>query len=274
MLSYMLSQYAGATCASIYPTFMAKTMVVRAGIEVYRQKFLGAISWRETGLCQEYFYNENSKLMESNFLLAPVIRGGNINKPFIDIVGMDSDLNHTALELISKEWSQLRAQYVRILVPGQSFPQGIPDQYIYATSFLNPLNSMINLLLCKWRHTKILTGVVRLWAMPISIHGRQFANCLQTILVAVDDEELCDHISEREVYIIYENDVRAGLLICQKGNIAFLRGYRITDKVILPVFRGRSLSARAQRLLYRLLTHSDSELSLYMGTIIPENIPR
>jgi hypothetical protein len=43
-----------------------------------------------------------------------------------------------SLELISKEWSQLRAQYVRILVPGQSFPQGIPDQYIYATSFLNP----------------------------------------------------------------------------------------------------------------------------------------
>ncbi|HEE1233103.1 TPA: hypothetical protein R6486_005361, partial [Klebsiella pneumoniae] len=92
-------------------------------------------------------------------------------------------------------------------------------------------------------------------------------------LVAVDDEELCDHISEREVYIIYENDVRAGLLICQKGNLAFLRGYRITDKVILPAFRGRSLSARAQRLLYRLLTHSDSELSMYMGTIIPENIP-
>ncbi|QJN11325.1 hypothetical protein HJX10_13015 [Klebsiella pneumoniae] len=62
-------------------------------------------------------------------------------------------------------------------------------------------------------------------------------------------------------------------LICQKGNLAFLRGYRITDKVILPAFRGRSLSARAQRLLYRLLTHSDSELSMYMGTIIPQNIP-
>ncbi|OKB53122.1 hypothetical protein A9F07_04820 [Klebsiella pneumoniae] len=50
-------------------------MVVRAGIEVYRQKFLGAISlernWIMSGI---FFYNENSKLMESNFLLAPVIR--------------------------------------------------------------------------------------------------------------------------------------------------------------------------------------------------------
>ncbi len=46
----------------------------------------------------------------------------------------------------------------------------------------------------------------------------------------------CVTIFQREKYIIYENDVRAGLLICQKGNIAFLRGYRITDKVILPAF--------------------------------------
>ena len=182
---------------------------------------------------------------------------------------MDSDLNHTALELISKEWSQLRAQYVRILVPGQSFPQGIPDQYIYATSFSEPPEF----------NDKSLTLQVATYEdfdWCCQALGDAYKHTWQTVrelsannLVAVDDEELCDHISEREVYIIYENDVRAGLLICQKGNIAFLRGYRITDKVILPAFRGRSLSARAQRLLYRLLTHSDSELSLYMGTIIP-----
>lgn len=50
-------------------------MVVRAGIEVYRQKFLGAISPGEKlDYVRNIFYNENSKLMESNFLLAPVIR--------------------------------------------------------------------------------------------------------------------------------------------------------------------------------------------------------
>lgn len=140
---------------------MVKTMVVRAGIEVYRQKFLGAISPRETGLCQEYFLQRKLKIDGKQFLTGPRYQGGNINKPFIDIVGMDSDLNHTALELISKEWSQLRAQYVRILV------QASPSRRVFLTSiympllFLNPLNSMINLLLCKWRHTKILTGVVR-----------------------------------------------------------------------------------------------------------------
>lgn len=142
---------------------MVKTMVVRAGIEVYRQKFLGAISTERNWIMSGIFLQRKLKIDGKQFLTGPRYQGGNINKPFIDIVGMDSDLNHTALELISKEWSQLRAQYVRILVPAS------PSRRVFLTSiympllFLNPLNSMINLLLCKWRHTKILTGVVRPW---------------------------------------------------------------------------------------------------------------
>lgn len=49
-------------------------MVVRAGIEVYRQKFLGGFPREKLDYVRNIFYNENSKLMESNFLLAPVIR--------------------------------------------------------------------------------------------------------------------------------------------------------------------------------------------------------
>jgi hypothetical protein len=82
------------------------------------RSFSARFPWRETGLCQEYFLQRKLKIDGKQFLTGPRYQGGNINKPFIDIVGMDSDLNHTALELISKEWSQLRAQYVRILVQG------------------------------------------------------------------------------------------------------------------------------------------------------------
>lgn len=160
---------------------MVKTMVVRAGIEVYRQKFLGAISWRETGLCQEYFLQRKLKIDGKQFLTGPRYQGGNINKPFIDIVGMDSDLNHTALELISKEWSQLRAQYVRILVPGQSFPQGIPDQYIYATSFSEPPEFNDKSLTLQVATYEDFDWCCQALVMPISIHGRQFANYLQAI---------------------------------------------------------------------------------------------
>ena len=273
MLSYMLSQYARLPVPEFTLRSWLKQWLSEQESMCTDRSFSARFPWRETGLCQEYFLQRKLKIDGKQFLTGPRYQGGNINKPFIDIVGMDSDLNHTALELISKEWSQLRAQYVRILVPGQSFPQGIPDQYIYATSFSEPPEF----------NDKSLTLQVATYEdfdWCCQALGDAYKHTWQTVrelsasnLVAVDDEELCDHISEREVYIIYENDVRAGLLICQKGNLAFLRGYRITDKVILPAFRGRSLSARAQRLLYRLLTHSDSELSLYMGTIIPQNIP-
>ena len=53
---------------------MVKTMVVRAGIEVYRQKSRRDFPGEKLDYVRNIFYNENSKLMESNFLLAPVIR--------------------------------------------------------------------------------------------------------------------------------------------------------------------------------------------------------
>lgn len=156
-------------------------MVVRAGIEVYRQKFLGAISTERNWFMSGIFLQRKLKIDGKQFLTGPRYQGGNINKPFIDIVGMDSDLNHTALELISKEWSQLRAQYVRILVPGQSFPQGIPDQYIYATSFSEPPEFNDKSLTLQVATYEDFDWCCQAWAMPISIHGRQFANYLQAI---------------------------------------------------------------------------------------------
>ncbi len=181
MLSYMLSQYARLPVPEVTLRSWLKQWLSEQESRCTDRSFSARFPWRETGLCQEYFLQRKLKIDGKQFLTGPRYQGGNINKPFIDIVGMDSDLNHTALELISKEWSQLRAQYVRILC------QASPSRRVFLTSiympllFLNPLNSMINLLLCKWRHTKILTGVVRPWVMPISIHGRQFANCLQAI---------------------------------------------------------------------------------------------
>ncbi len=52
------------------------------------------------------------------------------------------------------------------LYPAESFPQGIPDQYIYATSFSEPLNSMINLFTLQVATYEDFDWCcVRLWAM-------------------------------------------------------------------------------------------------------------
>ena len=179
MLSYMLSQYARLPVPEVTLRSWLKQWLSEQESRCTDRSFSARFPWRETGLCQEYFLQRKLKIDGKQFLTGPRYQGGNINKPFIDIVGMDSDLNHTALELISKEWSELSMS--AFLYPASPSCRVFPTSIYMPRLFLNPLNSMINLLLCKWRHTKILTGVVRPWVMPISIHGRQFANCLQAI---------------------------------------------------------------------------------------------
>ncbi|EGT4328311.1 hypothetical protein AUM89_22195, partial [Cronobacter sakazakii] len=92
-------------------------------------------------------------------------------------------------------------------------------------------------------------------------------------LCPVDEEELSNHISEGNAHIVYEEGIRVGLIICERGDVAFLRGYRISEEVIVPAFRGRSLASFAQRLLCNSLYHSSREPILLTGTIIPENLP-
>jgi hypothetical protein len=53
---------------------MAKTMVVRAGIEVYRQKFLGAISLERNWIMSGIFLQRKLKIDGKQFLTGPVIR--------------------------------------------------------------------------------------------------------------------------------------------------------------------------------------------------------
>ncbi|MGG7806097.1 GNAT family protein [Klebsiella aerogenes] len=79
--------------------------------------------------------------------------------------------------------------------------------------------------------------------------------------------------SEGVAHIVYEEGVRVGLIICEKGGVAFLSGHRISEEIILPAFRGRSLASRAQRLLCNHLQRSSREPCLMTGTIIPENLP-
>lgn len=53
---------------------MVKTMVVRAGIEVYRQKFLGAISLERNWIMSGIFLQRKLKIDGKQFLTGPVIR--------------------------------------------------------------------------------------------------------------------------------------------------------------------------------------------------------
>ncbi|EMO7797998.1 hypothetical protein ACB462_005218, partial [Klebsiella pneumoniae] len=99
MLSYMLSQYARLPLPEVTLRSWLKQWLSEQESRCTDRSFSARFPWRETGLCQAYFLQRKLKIDGKQFLTGPRYQGGNINKPFIDIVGMDSDLNHTALEL-------------------------------------------------------------------------------------------------------------------------------------------------------------------------------
>ncbi|EPJ9333477.1 hypothetical protein RFE35_004932, partial [Klebsiella pneumoniae] len=96
MLSYMLSQYARLPVSEVTLRSWLKQWLSEQESRCTDRNFSAGFPWRETGLCQEYFLQRKLKIDGKQFLTGPRYQGGNINKPFIDIVGMDSDLNHTA----------------------------------------------------------------------------------------------------------------------------------------------------------------------------------
>ncbi|WP_109718104.1 hypothetical protein [Pantoea allii] len=98
-------------------------------------------------------------------------------------------------------------------------------------------------------------------------------SALTDSLCPVDNEDLENHILNGDAYIVHEQGVRVGLIICEKGEVAFLKGYRIYEEVILPAFRRRSLASRTQRLLRNQLYNFSWEGCMLVGTILPENLP-
>lgn len=273
MLTYMLTQYAELPLSKETLRLWLEKWLSEQEARCIDEAFSAQFPWKETGLPRQYFLQRKLSVEGRQFLTGPRYQGGDINKPFIDIVGMDSDINHVALKFISQEWGQLKPQYIRILTSCHHNLQGITDQLIYASPLSCAPEYLDDTLTLKpavyndfeWCRQALAEAYQHTWLIVPDLTKNN--------LCAADDEELSKHISEGEAYIIYEHGIRVGLIICHRGEIAFLRGVRISEKMILPTFRGRSLASRAQRLLPSYLCHSSREVPLIMGTIIPENLP-
>lgn len=271
MLAFMLSQYAELPVPQETLFCWLDKWLSEQEKRCVDKTFSAQFPWKETGLPQDYFLQRKLNINGRQFLTGPRYRGGDINSPFIDIVASDSNIDSSVLKFISQEWAQLKPQYIRILTPGHDKVQGITDQLIYASclSGAPEYNDTVTLRAAeyadfKWCRQALIDG----WQHSLSVMP-----ALPASLLSVDDEELHHHISEGAAYIIYEEGIRAGLIICEKAEVAFLRGYRISDEVILPAFRGRSLASRAQCWLRHYLAHSSQDICLMTGTIVPENLP-
>lgn len=272
MLKFMLSQYAQLPVPQdILHNWLEKWISEQERYCV-DSTFSARFPWKETGLPQDYFLQRKLNIDGQQFLTGPRYRGGDINSPFIDIVASDSSIDCFVLKSICQEWAQLKPQYIRILTPGHQKIQGTTDQFIYASCLSGASeyqDDTVTLRPAKYADFEWCRKALKdawqysLLAIP-ALRGNQ---------CSVNDEELRDHISEGDAHIVYEEGFRVGLIICEEGGVAFLNGYRISEEVILPAFRGRSLASRAQRLLCNRLNHSSREPILMTGTILAENLP-
>ena len=272
MLSFMLSQYAELP-------FSQKTLQSRLEKWIYEQEercadsaFAARFPWKETGLPQSYFLQRKLCIDGRYFLTGPRYKGGDINRPFIDVVASNAGIDDSVLKAISLEWTELKPQHIRQLTPGNTTLRGITDQLIYASCLTNEPKYYDDALSLKpaeitdfeWCQQALLDAYQHSWSTLPALSGS---------LCPVDNEDLGNHILKGHAYIVHEQGDRVGLIICEPGEVAFLKGCRILEEVILPAFRGRSLASRAQRLLRNHLYHSSWETCLITGTILPENFP-
>ncbi len=159
--------------------------------------------------------------MVSSFLLVRVTGGGDINNPFIDIVASDSGIDCSVLKSVSHEWVQLQPQYIRILSPGHLKVQGITDQLIYAFCLSGAPEYPDEVLTLRPAECADFE-----WCRQALTEAYQYSllavPALKDRLYSVDGEELSDYISAGDAYIIFEDEIRVGLIICEKGEVAFL----------------------------------------------------
>ena len=272
MLKFMLSQYAQLPLPQKTLHSWLEKWIYEQVERCADNAFAARFPWKETGLPQSYFLQRKLCIDGRYFLTGPRYRGGDINRPFIDVVASSAYIDDSVLKAVSREWADLKPQHIRQLTPGKNTARGMADQLIYASCLFNQPKYYDDALTLKpaasadfeWCRHALLEGYKHSWSTIPALSGS---------LCSVDNEDLGNHIFEGHAYIVQEQGVRVGLIICEKENVAFLRGYRISEEVILPAFRGRSLASRAQRLLRNHFYNFSREDCLIAGTILPENLP-
>ncbi|CAM3528584.1 hypothetical protein VA7868_02273 [Vibrio aerogenes CECT 7868] len=243
--------------------------------------FSARFPFEQTGLDQSFFLQKVIHTDGEAYLTGPRYLGGDINQPFIELLASTAPVTAEAARQIFDRWQPLQAKEIRILRrPGANLP-GVTDQLIYIGEipqtpdepslnkpFLNKQDNNVRLRTAQsadldWCQQAIETSYQETFRQLPQLKGQ---------LEPTEGTALKDAITHASAWIIEEEGIPAGLIICAPDAYAFIGGYCITGEIILPQFRGRNLAAKAQRQLSRQrLTHPENHLLI--GTIARDNIP-
>jgi len=237
--------------------------------------FSANFPYLERGLPQSFFQQKVITCNGNEYLTGPRYAGGDINKPFIDLVASSAPLTRRAAKAIMAVWHPLGAHSIRVLRIPNTENAGKIDQCFYAGVSAN-VNNDIN-----FRQSTVFlekaTSKQLNWCMETAT--RSYSDTylhlpsLKDKVLPVEADDLSDDIAEGNVYIIMLGDTRVGFIICEYGCRAFISGHWITEEVVLPQFKGQRIAAMAQNELYRIMDTTQAQPITLWGTIEKSNFP-
>lgn len=274
MLDYMVEQFSSLPVDSGLLRNGMKDYIDEQLLWCEDSNFSSNFPFRETGLPQDFFLQKIVSCDGNDYLTGPRYRGGDLKKPFIDLVASSAPLTRRAMASILDVWHPMGACSVRVLRPVSEDTRGCADQFFYVGESMHE------------RNEAVISG------QTVSIESAcpQSAEwCLQALKLAyagtysrypflkdkvfpADEEDVRDAIKDGNLFIIVYEGAHAGFIICENGRRAFVSGLWITEEIVIPRFRGKHVAGSAQQALLSFLSTPRTPASLW-GTIESSNQP-
>lgn len=238
------------------------------------RQFSSQFPYKETGVAQCFFQQKIIHGDGGEYLTGSKYLGGDLRKPFVDLVVSSAPLTKRAVTSILTAWMPMGASSIRLLRPHAANGCGNIDQYFYlgvsSRGTENPKYTGAGV------HLQLADLSLQHWcfqALQQSCTGTYLKILYLTDRVyLLNENEIHDAITEESVFIILSDNSRAGFIICKPGRRAFVSDYWITEEIVIPGFRGKRLASAAQHALSSVLSQTHSPLVL-CGAIVTGNAP-
>ncbi|QDX31415.1 GNAT family protein [Dickeya poaceiphila] len=274
MLDYMLEQFSSLPVEPGLLRDGMKNYIDEQLLWCEDSKFSSNFPFRETGLPQEFFLQKIISCDGNEYLTGPRYRGGDLRKPFIDLVASSAPLTRRAIASILDVWQPMGAGSVRLLRLVSEDTRGRADQFFYVgDSMHEKKEDVINGHAVHLERASLQSVEWCLKALELA-YAETYSRFpfLKDKVVPADEEDIRDAIGDGNLFIILSEKSRAGFIICENGRRAFISGMWITEEIVIPRFRGKHVAGSAQQALLSCLGNLPQPVSLW-GTIESSNLP-
>ena len=274
MLDYMAEQFSSIPVDSESLRIGMKDYINEQLLWCEDSNFSANFPFRETGLPQDFFLQKIVSCDGNDYLTGPRYRGGDLKKPFIDLVASTAPLTQRAMASILDVWYPMGALSVRVLRPVSDDTSGCADQFFYVGKSIHEKNeARISGQTIRIERACLQSAEWCLQALKLA-YAETYSRYpfLKDKVFPTDEEDIRVAIRDGNLFLIVYEGSRAGFIICENGRRAFVPGQWISEEIVLPNFRGKHVAGSAQQALLSFLSMHHASALLW-GTIESSNHP-